>query len=429
MPTRCAMFTPAVLAGALMVSPAAPAHAEAAPPPDDWGTQVVARGSNGLAVNIYRELAGQAEGDNVFFSPLSISAALSLTYEGAVGDTMREFEHVLGIPSDTPGDWGRPQYHQAMSQALGLLDGADKPYELSVANALYGEQTMPFNPRFVAELDEHYDAGLELVDFKGRPDAQRERINQWVAERTHDRIQGLMPEGSVDPLTRLVLVNALYFKARWANTFSERATQDAAFYLLPDEAGPAEPSVQVPLMRHHEERFAYGDFDGYDALELRYQGRDLSMLVLLPDTRDGLAALEAQLSHEMIAQTLEGMSVQTANVWLPKWEMTLDYDLIPVLQALGMERAFDAERADFRGICDSAEGEELYITGVFHKAFIAVDEAGTEAAAATAVAVGALSAAPPREVVDFRADHPFVYFIRDNRSGVILFMGRVTDPS
>lgn len=422
------LLTATALASTLAVMTAPPALAEAEPPADDWGTQVIADGSNGLAVNIYRELAGQAEGGNVFFSPMSISAALSLTYEGAVGDTMLEFEHVLGIPSDTLGDWGRPQYHQAMSRVLGLLDGEDKPYELSVANALYGEQTMPFNPRFVAELSDNYDAGLELVDFKGRPDAQRERINAWVAERTHDRIQDLLPDGSVDPLTRLVLVNALFFKAQWANTFSERATQDGAFFL--PGAGAAETSVQVPLMRHREERFNFGDFEGYDALELPYKGRDLSMVVLLPDARDGLAELETQLSPELIAETLEGMSAQTANVWLPKWEMTLDYDLIPVLQALGMERAFDAQRADFRGICDSAEGEELYITGVFHKAFIAVDEHGTEAAAATAVVGGVRSAAPrPGQVVEFRADHPFVYFIRDNRSGVILFMGRVTDPS
>jgi len=398
---------------------------------DEWGMQVVTQGNNALAVEMYRELvAGGDDGANVFFSPMSISSALSLTYEGARGETMQEFEQVLGVPSDAIGDWGRPQYHAAMGEVLGILDDEDKPYELAVANSLWGEQSMPFRQGFVDALDNNYDAGLELVDFKGDFETQRVRINDWVADRTHDRIENLLPDGSLDGLTRLVLVNAIYFKAQWATPFQERATQDAEFHLLPTDDGEAVEPATVPTMRHHEKRFAYADLDGFSALELPYEHGDLSMVVLLPDDVDGLSALESSLSSELLAESLEAMAMQSANVWLPKWEMTLDYDLIPALQAMGMEQAFDDRRADFTGITDSAEGEKLCITGVFHKAFIAVDEHGTEAAAATAVVVG-LRSAPhrPDHVVNFRADRPFIYLIRDNRSGAILFMGRVTDPS
>ncbi|XAL98385.1 serpin family protein [Phycisphaeraceae bacterium D3-23] len=426
---RSALISTAALLGALVMNASCDASAIEEPIPDDeWGTQAVTDGNNALAINMYRELvAAGGPADNVFFSPMSITAALSLTYEGARGETMAEFEHVLGVPSDAAGDWGRPQYHRAMGGLLDSLSGDDKPYELAVANALWGEQTLPFIPAFTQTLDAHYDAGLELVDFKGDPETQRSRINGWVADRTHDRIQDVLPEGSVDGLTRLVLVNAIYFKAQWAKTFYDGATDDAPFYLLPGDADVA--SVDVPLMRQHEERFKVGSFDGYAALQMHYSEGDLSMVILLPDDADGLAALEAQLTPELIAQTIDGLTYETTNIWLPKWEMTLDYDLIPALQAMGMERAFEAGRADFTGISDSAEGEGLYITGAFHKAFIAVDENGTEAAAATAMIVGELSAALPDQVIDFRADHPFVYLIRDNRTGAILFMGRVTDPS
>lgn len=428
MTTRKSFFTTAALAGTLAMSPVFSADAEAEPPEESWGTQVVTQGNNALAIDMYRQLvAGGEADDNVFFSPLSISAALSLTYEGARGETLSEFEHVLGIPTDTPdgpaSDWGRPQYHEAMGGVLNTLDGEGKPYELSVANALWGEQSMPFRPQFVDTLNANYDAGLELVDFKAQPERQRERINDWVATRTHDRIQDLMPEDSVDGLTRLVLVNAIYFKAEWSNQFYEGATRDEDFYRSADDA------VQIPMMRHGQERFSFGDFDGYDALALPYKGRDLSMVALLPDEHDGLAALEEQLSPELIEQTIAGMAHQSCNVWLPKWEATLDYDLIPALKELGMERAFDPQRADFTGLSESAEAEGICITGAFHKAFIAVDENGTEAAAATGIAAGLASAAPPQEVFDFRADHPFIYLIRDNRTGAILFMGRVTDPS
>ncbi|MFI4859718.1 MAG: serpin family protein [Phycisphaerales bacterium JB063] len=424
---RSALLPTAALLGAIAMNLSCDASGVEEPAPDDaWGTQLVTEGNNALAIRLYRELvAGGGEADNVFFSPMSIAAALSLTYEGARGETRMEFEHMLGVSSDI-GDWGRPQYHRAMGGLLASFNGDDEPYELAVANALWGEQSMPFAPAFTQTLDAHYDAGLELVDFKADAEAQRTRINDWVADRTHDRIQGLMPEGSVDALTRLVLVNAIYFKAQWANTFAERATQDGTFYLAGDAEGD---SVDVPLMRHREERFRVGTFDGYDALQLNYQGGDLSMVVLLPDTVDGIGELEARLTPELIAQTIDALAYQTTNVWLPKWEMTLDYDLIPALKAMGMERAFDPGRADFTGISDSADGESIYITGAFHKAFIAVDENGTEAAAATGFAAGVASAPPPQAVFDFRADHPFVYLIRDNRSGAILFMGRVTDPS
>lgn len=204
------MTTVALLVGAMM-TPALNANAGEEVLANEWGIGVVAQGNNTLAIEMYRELvAGGDEGANVFFSPMSISSALSLTYEGARGETLTEFERVLGVPPDTLS----AQYHEAMGGVLGMLDGEDKPYELAVANSLWGEQSMPFAQAFVDALNDNYDAGLELVDFKGDSETQRVRINDWVAGRTHDRIQDVLPAGSLGPLARLVLVNAIYFKAQ-----------------------------------------------------------------------------------------------------------------------------------------------------------------------------------------------------------------------
>lgn len=399
-------------------------------PPDfdpDTPVDLAVQGNNALAVDLYRTLVSQGEaGDNLFFSPVSVSAALMLTYEGSRGETQAEFEQVLGL-----SEAERADAHDAYAGVLGRLSGQDRPYELSVANGLWGEQTMPFREGLLDTLGEHYEAGFASVDFVNDSETHRVQINDWVSSRTQDRINNLLPPRSVNPDTRLVLVNALYFKAEWMLMFEERATRDEDFYLISGDRDVESQSVGVPMMRQSMERFRYGSFEGYEALEMWYEGRDLSMLVLLPDESDGLADLEAELSADLIDQTIAGLSYETINrLRLPKWEMTLEYDLVPALRELGMDRAFVRGQADFTGLSDSAEAEDLFISGVFHKAFIAVDEAGTEAAAATAVVIEAESAVlPPEDPIEFIADHPFVYLIRDNRTGAILFMGRVTDPS
>ena len=387
-------------------------------------TDAAVQSNNALALQMYRQLAAEGdEADNLLFSPTSISAALMLTYEGSRNQTQAEFETVLSLDGED-----RVAAHQAYAGMLGRLSGEKKPYELTVANALWGEQTMPFRNEFIETLRAHYAASFESVDFKNDFENQRKRINGWVEERTNERIKDLLPEDSLDDMTRLVLANAIYFKAKWAVEFEEYATRDTVFHLtLNPDAGAK--TVEVPMMRLSMEWLGHADFDGYDALQLHYKSRDLSMVVLLPDKKDGLPALEKKLSPALIDETVTGLEAKPVNLWLPKWETTRDYDLIPALKAMGMKGAFKAATADFTGVSDSAEADDLYISGVFHKAFIAVDEVGTEAAAATAVVLAEESAAFADKPVEFRADHPFVYLIRDNRTGAILFMGRVTNPA
>jgi serpin B len=386
----------------------------------DAPTDLAVSSNNSLSVALYQQLNKQDKQiGNLFFSPMSVSAALMLTYEGARNQTKAEFEKVLSLEGADP-----LASHKAYAGVLGRLAAEDKPYKLAVANALWGEKTMPLRNEFLETVREHYAASFESVDFRHDFENQRKRINTWVSDRTKNRINDLLPEGALDDMTRLVLVNAIYFKSPWAIEFYEGMTKEMPFHVSNDK------HVDVPMMRHSAEYFAYADFEGYDALQMQYKRGDLSMVVLLPDEKDGLSTLEAKLSATMIDRTIAGLKGEAVNVWLPKWETKQDYDLIPSLKGMGMTGAFDASTADFTGLTDSAAGERLKISGVFHKAFIAVDEEGTEAAAATAVVVAEESAAlPPEKVYDFKCDHPFVYLIRDNRTGAILFMGRVTDPS
>lgn len=394
----------------------------------DVSTDLAVQSNNGLAVALYRELAKQGgAGDNLFFSPMSVSAALMLTYEGSRGDTQAAFEKILMLDSAD----NRLDAHKSYAGVLGRLTADENaPYELSIANALWAEQTMPLSDSFIQTLQTHYAASLESVDFKGDADNQRNRINAWVSDRTRDRINDLLPEGSVNGMTRVVLANAMYFKGPWTHEFKKRHTQDAAFYLLPDSAGGDAKEVSVPMMRHYPTGFRYAEMDGYAALSLPYKKGDLSMVVLLPDDRAGLPALEGKLDTEMLSNTFASMKYEKVHVWLPKWETTQDYSLVEALEAMGMAVGFDQTAANFSGMNDSSGNGDLFISDVFHKAFIAVDEAGTEAAAATAVIMERKSESREEvKIYKFRADHPFVYIIRDERTGAILFMGRVTDPS
>ena len=385
-----------------------------------------AHSNNTLGVAMYHEmLKMQAkegkENENLFFSPISISAALMLTYEGARNDTLDEFEKVLSITGDD-----RSLAHAAYAKTLNKLDGEGKPYELSVANMLWGEKTMPFSNAFLGTLNKHYDANFKSVNFIGDPEAQRTRINSWVSKRTKERIQDLLPPGSIHPDVRLVLVNAIYFKAPWNSPFVKGYTHDRDFHLLP-LGEEAHKTVKVPMMaQDRAEIYEYADLDGFTAVKLPYKSGDLSMVVLLPDEKHGLPTLEKKLSAELIDESIREMKRKYVHVVLPKWKTTQPFKLKPALQAMGMTDAF-TRAADFTGVSDSEEAKRLFIDNVYHKAFIEVDEAGTEAAAATAVVIRAESAGPRGEL--FQCDRPFVYLIRDERTGAILFMGRVTDPS
>jgi len=370
-----------------------------------------AESNNAFALDLYAELRAQ-EG-NVFCSPFSIWTALAMTYAGARGETAEQMAHALrfALPPE--------ELHPAIGELIQDLNARQERgnYQLSVANALWGQKGFEFHEQFLRLTRRHYGAGLEEVDFKADVEAARLRINEWVEQKTQGKIQDLIPRGVLTALTRLVLTNAIYFRARWASVFDERATREEDFTLLEGE------KVRVPMMRQTG-RFGYAEHPGLKVLELPYVRHELSMVILLPTAPDGLPELEQDLDAEHVDRWLGQVRSERVNVAMPRFTMTSRFRLDKVLQELGMSAAFRPVEADFTGI---AHREDLHIQAVLHQAFVDVNEEGTEAAAATAVAVAATSA-PMGRPKEFRADHPFLFLIRDRRSGCILFIGRLMDP-
>ena len=383
-------------------------HAQIAEPAADVKT--LAADSNAFATDLYGRLA--AGDGNLFFSPYSINSALAMTYGGARGETATQMAHVLhfSLPPD--------QLHPAAGELIkslengGAVDG--KPaYELVVANALWGQKGYPYQPAFLSLLSKNYGAGLEQVDF-AQAEQVRKQINAWVEKQTRDKIKDLIPAGSLNAQTRLVLTNAIYFKGAWADPFKKQLTKEEPFHLGGEQTVTAE-------MMHQQHQFPYMENDDMQAVELPYAGRKLSMVVLLPRKVDGLAALEKQLTPETIDRWFKELRGQDVQLTLPKFTMTRQFELSKELEALGMTDAFSS-KADFSGI-STAEG--LMISQVIHKAFVDVNEEGTEAAAATAVTIRAQAVFRRPPPVVFRADHPFVFMIRDRDTNAILFLGRL----
>jgi len=370
-----------------------------------------AESSNQFAFDLYEQL--HAQPGNLFFSPASISTALTMTSAGARGQTQQQMQGVLHLrPADE-------QLHAGFGTLGKLLNsgGDQQGYRLSMANRLWGQETYPFQPDFVQLTRAQYGAELAQVNFAQSEPARR-LINTWVAEQTQDKITDLIAPGVLDAMTRLVLTNAIYFKGAWDEEFSKQATQDAPFHLA------ANRQAAVPLM-HQVDDFRYAEAEGLQLLELPYAKNRLSMLVLLPKQPDGLTGLEGKLAADSVARWTTGLRKQKVRVYLPRFTMTAQFQLADVLKSMGMPLAF-SDQADFSGI---ATAEELKIDAVIHKAFVDVNEEGTEAAAATAVTLAPTSAIVDRqEPVLFRADHPFVFLIRDQQTGAILFLGRLTDP-
>jgi serpin B len=375
----------------------------------------VGQSINAFAESLYREIQSQQGGSgNLFLSPLSISTALAMTYAGARGETATQMASALHYTLDAStlaGDFG--------SLLTDLNSAGQGGYALSVADALWGQQGFPFLSSFLNLVQADYGGGLHQVDFAGATEATRQTINDWVAQETNNKIQNLIPEGALSPLTRLVLTNAVYFKGQWATAFDPSLTQDAAFTV--GSGG----QVQVPTM-HATGSYGYMQSDGYQVLELPYQGNRLAMDVILPSSTSGPAGLDAGQLPADLSGWLRGLTPEQVIVSLPKFKMTTQFELSQSLESLGMTDAFSGS-ADFSGI--SQEG--LKIDSVIHKAFIDVGETGTEAAAATAVSVtatcvGIISGMQP---IAFNADHPFLFLIRDTQSGSVLFMGQVANPA
>jgi serpin B len=371
----------------------------------------VTEGNNVFAVALYGRLRHQ--NGNLFFSPESISTALAMAYAGARGSTASEMAKTLHftLPPD--------KLHPAMGALLRDLNAAHEGYQLSVANALWAQQGYTFLDDFLSLLKTDYGAGLNQVNFKGATEAARLTINQWVEQKTQDKIKDLLQPGALRSDTRLVLTNAIYFKGDWETQFDKAQTKSEDFHLSPAQAATA------PLM-HREGRFSYFDGGTFQILEIPYKSKELSMIVFLPKDAGGLSALEQSITGSNLQQWLGKLgSVPKVIVTLPKFKMTQQFELGSTLSAMGMPQAFSGS-ADFSGMTGH---RDFAISEVIHKAYVDVNEEGTEAAAATAVTMRALAMrAPEGPPPVFRADHPFVFMIRDNRSASILFMGRMADP-
>lgn len=378
--------------------------------------RAAAQGLNRLGTDLYARLRTQS--GNLAIAPGSIALAFGMTEAGARGETLAEMRRVLHSGLDPA----------RQSAALGALSarwngGLGEGVIARTANRLFGHQRYTFEEPYLALTRSLFAAPLERLDF-AHPEPARQRINGWVAEQTMDKIRDLLPGGAINADTRLVLVNAMYLRAPWETPFPAYATRDDTFYV-----GGA-TATQLPTMSRSG-RLSVAAGPGFTAVELPYRGSELAMDILLPDARDGLAALEAQLTSERIQSTVAALAPTQVVLRLPRFRVeTGSVSLRTALAALGMSLPFSRAQADFSAMANPPSPDDrLYISDAFHKVFVDVAEAGTEAAAATAVVMArAGSAAPMAPPTVIAVDHPFVFVIRDLRSGAVLFMGRVLDP-
>lgn len=380
-------------------------HANAAP---SVGVQTVVAGNTAFAVDLYGKLRS---GDgNLFFSPYSISTALAMTYAGARGDTATQMAQALHF--DVPADELPPAFSDlAAIQKEGSV-------RLAVANSLWPQKEYPFLPDYLHLCQKFYSAGIYPADFIGHAEDARTTINHWVSDKTNGKIPDLLAPGAVNG-ARLVLANAIYFKGNWVSPFSADATRDRLFQVSPGITTNASFMTQAAS-------FGYAEFPDLQVLELPYTGNNVSMVVLLPRSADGLGKLEAQLTATNLAAWTTNLPRQQVQVSLPKFTATSEFSLGDTLADMGMSDAFNPETANFSGMDGR---QDLYISKVIHKAYVRVDEKGSEAAAATAVMMVTNGIEMPPPMPTFIADHPFLFLIRDNHTGSILFLGRMTNPT
>jgi serpin B len=377
--------------------------------PAEWPAelQTVADANNRFAFDLYGQM--RAQSGNLFFSPYSIHAALAMTADGANGTTRDEMIKVPHLPAD-----------RAKALAAGDLarfySRPGRPYELAVATALWRQKGVPWRPGAAARLTGRFGAGLDEADFAADPEAARRRINAWAADRTRGKVPAILGPDDVTPLTRFVLANAIYFKSDWDTKFVKAATADAPFHLAHGERATA------PLM-FQESEFKYAEGDGFQVLEMLYKGGDLGMVVVLPRKPDGLPAVEKRVTTDALAKWLAAGRDRPVRVWLPRFRVEAGSPLADALRDLGMKTAFDPHAADFSGLV----AERISLTRVAHRAFVEVTEEGTVAAAVSGIG-GNLPAPVPPPPVDFRADRPFLFLIRDVKHGTVLFLGRLTNP-
>uniref|UniRef100_A0A673NC99 Leukocyte elastase inhibitor-like n=1 Tax=Sinocyclocheilus rhinocerous TaxID=307959 RepID=A0A673NC99_9TELE len=382
----------------------------------------LSRSNSLFALDLYRTLSESNAEGNMFFSPLSISAALSMVYLGARGDTAKEMEKVLSFSSVS-------DVHSHFETLTSTINRPSASYILKLANRLYGEKTFSFLPEYLDSTLKLYQADLQAVDFIGASDESRQLINKWVEEQTENKIKVLLKPGMVTGMTRLVLVNAIYFKGNWMHTFKARETKEMPFKINQNEHRPVQ-------MMYQNKKFPFRYIPEYElqVLELPYKQEDkiafinLFLIVLILWNRSGFVYLESELTLDKLLDWTERDKMATwmdIRVNLPKFKLEVESSLSEVLQEMGMSSVFQETKADLTGM--SSQGG-LSISAVIHKAFIEVNEEGTEAAAATAVCLRAC-ASLRLEFQNFTADHPFMFFIRHNPTNSILFLGRFRGPS
>jgi len=377
-------------------------------------SETLVYGNSTFAFDLYQALRG--EDGNIFYSPYSLSLALAMTYAGARGETAQQMADTLHFYLS------QEELHPAFNwldielakRGEGAKGKDEEGFRLNIANAIWGQENYHFLDDFLDVLAENHGAGLRILDFIKSTEEARVTINNWVSQQTEERIKELIPEGAIDAATRLVLTNAIYFNAAWQYPFDTENTVNGDFRLL--NGG----SVIVPMMRQTE-FFKYAKSDSYQAVELPYDGNELSMLIIMPET-GSFTSFEKSLDNELVEQIIGELETKQVVLSMPKFEFRSKLDLKQILPAMGMPLAFSAA-ADFSGMTGN---RDLFIAEVLHEAFVSVDEAGTEAAAASAV-IMKLTAA--QETVNMSVDHPFIFLIRDIKTGTILFVGRVLNPT
>jgi len=383
---------------------------------DDADLKSVVAGNTDFAFALYNRLKNNSDGtsgsSNLFFSPYSVSTAMAMAYGGARGETQKQMKETLHytLPDE--------QLYRTLGSLQRQIIQEDKSagYQLLLANGLWSQKSEPFLKKFLDLTQDFYGAGLNQVDFVRETEKSRQIINNWVEEKTSNKIKNLIPAGGINSDTMLMLTNAVYFKGDWKTKFSWWKTRKTDFFIS------AKEKVKVSLM-HQKENYKYFKNEKLQALEMPYKGDEMSLLILLPCQTEGLREMECTLTTEQLDMILLKMATREVDVYIPRFKMTWgSFSLREDLIALGISDAFAPEKADFSGMTGN---KNLWISNVFHKAFVEVNEEGTEAAAATAgVIKQSIHIKPPV----FRADHPFLFIIRDNRSGSILFMGRLANP-
>jgi len=378
---------------------------------DDLATLVA--GTNDAGFDLLRE---RSDDGNLCLSPVGVALALAMVEAGAGGETSAQLRETLGFPEGVHEAFNHLQRRLADGDEPGGESGG-VPFELSVANAVWGQDGYPFREAYRSTLDEHYGGGVQTADYRDNPEDARERINAWVAEETSGRIEDLPPAGSLDALTRLVLVTAVYFRASWRHPFDESKSSEGTFTAL-DKTEHA-----VPMMEQ-DRTWAHAEHDGTRAVELPYAGGDTSMLVVLPPAGE-FEKRTQEFDAETLDALVDGLEPRRLGLSLPRFAFEWGADLREAFKRLGVVEAFDPGAAEFEGIADT--DEPIALDGLYHETMLAVDEAGTEAAAATGATMGTVSIPP--EAPDFTADRPFLCVIRDRETDTVLFLARVADPA